>query len=147
MTTPSPQPRNSAGSCPASSLPPSSSARRHRARVLGLAVLTALFHLYSSGWLSAAAHGLDQAGGGGQPGDDGFRGGAGDDARDWEGAERRRVEGVKALLGIARVRAAMPGIAPPGPLTSDSTPAIPADRSGLGVLSESPSPESSESSA
>ncbi|BGP52456.1 hypothetical protein JCM8202v2_000010 [Rhodotorula sphaerocarpa] len=107
MTTPSPPPRSSAGSCPASSLPPSSSARRHRARVLGLAVLTALFHLYSSGWLSAAAHGLDQAGGGGQPGDDGFRGGAGDDARDWEGAERRRVEGVKALLGIARDKLAL----------------------------------------
>lgn len=77
-------------------------ARRHRLHALGLALASVVWHLWLSAYLSSVATGLagDSAS---SASDDGFAGRDGDDARDWEGAERRRIEGVRALLGIARV--------------------------------------------
>lgn len=75
--------------------------RRHRFHALGLALASILWHLWLSAYLSSVATGL--AGDSASSSDDGFAGRDGDDARDWEGAERRRIEGVRALLGIARV--------------------------------------------
>ncbi|KAG0661163.1 hypothetical protein C6P46_004117 [Rhodotorula mucilaginosa] len=76
-------------------------ARRHRLHALGLALASIVWHLWLSAYLSSVATGLagDSAS---SASDDGFAGRDGDDARDWEGAERRRIEGVRALLGIAR---------------------------------------------
>ena len=76
-------------------------ARRHRLHALGLALASIVWHLWLSAYLSSVANGL--AGDSASASDDGFAGRDGDDARDWEGAERRRIEGVRALLGIARV--------------------------------------------
>ncbi|GAA5991304.1 hypothetical protein JCM10908_003246 [Rhodotorula pacifica] len=72
-------------------------ARRHRLHAIGLALASIIWHVWLSAYLSSVASGL----GGDGNGDDGFAGRDGDDARDWEGAERRRIEGVRALLGIA----------------------------------------------
>ncbi|KWU42605.1 hypothetical protein RHOSPDRAFT_35863 [Rhodotorula sp. JG-1b] len=76
-------------------------ARRHRLHALGLALASIVWHLWLSAYLSSVANGL--AGDSASASDDGFAGRDGDDARDWEGAERRRIEGVRALLGIARL--------------------------------------------
>ncbi|GAA5876964.1 hypothetical protein JCM3774_000552 [Rhodotorula dairenensis] len=75
-------------------------ARRHRVHALGLALAAVVWHVWLSVYLSGVARGLA---GDAAAADDVFAGRDGDDARDWEGAERRRIEGVRALLGIARL--------------------------------------------
>ncbi|GAA6002652.1 hypothetical protein JCM10207_007611 [Rhodosporidiobolus poonsookiae] len=78
------------------SSPARSPAKRRTALLIALS--SVVFHLWLAGKLTAVREGLSSSLGN----DDLGGGGAGDDARDWEGAETRRLGGVHALLGIAR---------------------------------------------
>lgn len=80
--------------------PPGAPLRRSYVLVFALSAL--VFHVWLARRLGAVQAGLAST-----LGDDAeapVSGGRGDDGRDLEGAEWRRLEGVRALLGIGKVR-------------------------------------------
>ncbi|GAA6038593.1 hypothetical protein JCM8097_009437 [Rhodosporidiobolus ruineniae] len=84
----------------------SSPARSPRAEVLLIAVLSVAFHLWLASALSSLRTNLGGSGGDDREGLAGGHDGAGrgrDEGRDAEGLEGRRLAGVVALLGIARL--------------------------------------------
>ncbi|BGP36425.1 hypothetical protein JCM10450v2_000323 [Rhodotorula kratochvilovae] len=81
--------------------PPLAPARRLHVLLIALAAL--LFHVWLAGKLAGVQASLAATLGGDDDGSLGGGGRGGDDARDLEGVEWRRLEGVRALLGIGRL--------------------------------------------